>query len=205
MAEGERAIGSTTRTFATVKGVLTYAELADAVAPHLVDLLDRITSGRYFVRAIDEELIQDFHYKIIGEVMPEIAGKWRKTLVQVGNWLPPEPFEVPMRMREYTQNLNSRMQYADTLNLQMEALAYAEGEFLHIHPFQDFNGRTVRALLTKMLVDFDLPRVDVSVRRETEKFARYQNALAEYDNGSLAALVDFWQERFELDDLLGED
>jgi len=35
------------------------------------------------------------------------------------------------------------------------------------------------------------------VERDTEEFKKYQNALAEYDNGRMAALVDFWIKRLE--------
>jgi Fic family protein len=91
--------------------------------------------------------------------------------------------------------MKARLDNASTLDLQIEALAYAEGEFLHIHPFEDFNGRTIRAVLAELLMRFDLPIVDTSVKRNTARFKKYQNALAEYDNGRIACLVDFWQER----------
>ena len=130
--------------------------------------------------------------------MPQIAGKWRKVPVQVGNWLPPEPYEIPIRMHEYVANMQTRLSNSDTLDLQIETLAYAEGEFLHIHPFQDFNGRTIRAILSEIMMSFDLPLVDTAVERETIKFKKYQNALAEYDNGRIAALINFWQNRLSI-------
>ena len=72
-----------------------------------------------------------------------------------------------------------------------------KGEFLSVHPFQDFNGRTARAILGNLLVRMELPWVDVSVERDTDDFKRYQNALAEYDNGRIADLVEFWRMRLE--------
>lgn len=195
MATEKRPLESTTRTFDTVKGKLTYAELSDIVAPKLLRLLDDITDGKYLNRTFDEELIKIFHYQIIGGIIPQIAGEWRTVPVQVGNWLPPEPYEIPVKMHEYTANMQTRLDNSDTLDLQIEALAYAEGEFLHIHPFQDFNGRTIRAILSELLMRFDLPLVDTAVKRETPKFKEYQNALAEYDNGRIASLIDFWRER----------
>ena len=115
--------------------------------------------------------------------------------MQVGNWLPPEPYEIPLKMHEYAANMQARLDNSHTLALQIETLAYAEGEFLHVHPFQDFNGRTVRAILSELLMRFDLPLVDTSVARNTRRFLKYQNVLAEYDNGQLAGLIDFWQDR----------
>ena len=192
----EQPLESTTRTFETVKGALTYAELSDLIAPNLVKLLDDINDGEYRNRPIDEEMIQEFHRRIVGDLIPKIAGNWRSVPVMVGNWLPPEPYEIPMKMREYVENLQTRLDNAETIDLQIEALAYAEGEFLHIHPFQDFNGRTIRALLDELIGRLNLPQVDTAVERGTDEFKTYQNALAEYDNGRMNSLVEFWKKRF---------
>ena len=198
MATEERPLESTTRTFDTIKGKLTYHELSDLVAPKLLQLLDDITDGKYLDKVFNEELIKEFHYRIIGDIMPQIAGRWRTVPVQVGNWLPPEPYEIPVKMHEYVANMQARLSNSDTLDLQIEALAYAEGEFLHVHPFQDFNGRTIRAILSELLMRFDLPLVDTAVKRGTPEFKKYQNSLAEYDNGRIANLISFWQSRFSI-------
>ena len=196
MATEKRPLESTTRTFNTTKGKINYAELSDSIAPKLLELLDDITDEKYLNQPFDEKLIKDFHYQIIGEIMPQIAGKWRTVPVQVGNWLPPEPYEIPVKMYEYVANMKARLDNAETLDLQIETLAYAEGEFLHIHPFEDLNGRTIRAILSELLMRFDLPMVDTAVKRGTTRFKKYQNALAEYDTGRLMSLIEIWQERF---------
>jgi len=175
---------------------LTYAQLADQIAPHLLSLLSDIADGKFLARDFDENLIREFHRRIIGEILPDIAGKWRGVTVQVGVHVAPPPSEIPLKMREYVANLRERFSHADTTDLQVELLAYAEGEFLTIHPFADFNGRTIRALLTELLMRLDLPPVEVAVQRNTPMFKRYQNALAEYDNDRLQPLIDFWVERF---------
>ena len=195
MDKEEQPVESTTRTFDTTKGRITYTELSDLIAPKLLSLLDDVNDGKYREHPFDEELILNFHKRMIGDIMPEIAGVWRKVLVGVGNWIPPEPHEVPVKMREYVQNVQTRLQNSDTVELQIETLAYAEGEFLHIHPFQDFNGRTIRIILAELLGRFNLPPVDVYVKRNTSEFKEYQNALAEYDNGRLIELIEFWKNR----------
>jgi len=197
MAGQSESKQSLTRTFETARGVLTYAQLADAIAPYLLALLEDIANGEYVNKPFDEELCKEFHRRIIGEVLPSIAGKWRQELVRVGSYIPPEPPEIPVRMHEYIENMRTRLEHADTLDLQIELLAYAEGEFLHIHPFTDFNGRTIRALLLELLGRLDLPIIEVAVKRDTVRFKEYQNALAEYDNGHIQPLVNFWVERFE--------
>lgn len=199
MAEEERPLESTTRSFKTTKGIVSYAELSDLIAPHLLALFDDISDGKYRERELNEFMIQDFHRRITGEIIPNIAGKWRTIPVRVGNHIPPEPYEVPVLMHEYAENLNARIKNANTLELQIEALAYAEGAFLHIHPFEDFNGRTVRALLLELLLRFNLPPIDTAVARETVAFKDYQDCLADYDNGRPSPLQRFWEERFKSD------
>ena len=185
-----------TRTFATTSGTLTYAQLADLIAPQLLDLLSDITDEKFAKREFNENLIREFHQRMIGEILPNIAGEWRTISVQVGYHIAPPPHEIALRMSEYTKNMRARLPHATSLDLQIELLAYAEGEFLTIHPFADFNGRTIRALLTELLVRLNLPPVEVAVQRDTPMFKKYQTALAEYDNGHLQPLVDFWVERF---------
>ena len=118
------SLKSTTRTFETTKGLLTYAELSEQIAPNLLDLIYNIADSKYADSQLDEDLIRNFHYKIVGDIMPQIAGKWRNVPVMVGNWLPPEPYMIPMRMREYIKNLQTRIDNANTHQLQIEALAY---------------------------------------------------------------------------------
>lgn len=190
-----KADRSLTRRFATAHGDLSYAELADAIAPHLASVLARVARREHSQRLLNDELIRELHAEIIGDLIPDIAGHWRLGPVQIGNHVPPEHFLVPMLMRDYTENLQARLADADTIDLQLELLAYAEGEFLRIHPFADFNGRTVRVLLSELLVRLDLPLLEVAVERGTPAFDRYRTALADYDNGRPDLLIEFWIER----------
>lgn len=195
MGPAGEADESLTRRFATTQGELTYAQLADAIAPYLAALLDRIADGKYASQPFTDELVKRFHRAIIGELLPDIAGEWRREPVQIGHHVPADWFQVPMLMRDYADNVQARHADADTLELQVELLAYAEGEFLHIHPFADFNGRAVRALLSELLVRLDFPPVEVAVERDTARFNEYTTALAHYDNGRIGPLIEFWNER----------
>jgi fido (protein-threonine AMPylation protein) len=186
---------SLTRYFDTALGPLTYAELSDAIAPHLEALLDRITDGKYVGRQFTDDLVQEFHRDIVGSTLPEIAGKWRQENVRVGNHIPPDYYLVPIHMSQFAGNVQTRLGTAVTDELQIELLAYAEGELLHIHPFTDFNGRANRAILIELITRLDFPPINVSVERNTSQFAQYQAALAEYDNHLMEPLIDFWYER----------
>ena len=56
-------------------------------------------------------------------------------------------------MRTYTADLNARWPDASASlsDLTLEFLAFAEGRFLTVHPFRDFNGRTIRLFLLELL------------------------------------------------------
>jgi hypothetical protein len=43
----------------------------------------------------------------------------------------------------------------------------------------------------------DIPPVEISVERGSAAFASYVKALAEYDNGRLRPLVEFWDARLQ--------
>ena len=188
---------SSTRSFDTSRGPLTYAELSDAIAPHLEALLDEVVRGEFASRPFDEQLVKDFHSAFLLPLLPKMAGSWRTINVQVGNHVPPPPWEVAVRMRTYVDNVNARIFGANTFELQVEALAYAEWELLHVHPFEDFNGRATRAVLIELMDRLDIPPVEVAVARRGAAFAAYVNALAEYDNGRMQPLVEFWDARLQ--------
>ncbi len=206
MDQSSEGSASSTRSFDTSQGSLTYAELSDAIAPHLEALLDEVLRGDFAGKPFDEQLVKDFHSAFLAPLLPKTAGSWRTISVQVGNHVPPQPWEIPVRMRNYVENVNARILGAKTFELQVEALAYAEGELLHVHPFEDFNGRVTRAVLIELMGRLDIPPVEVAVERGTAAFASYVKALAEYDNSRLQPLVEFWDARLQrgLDELGSE-
>jgi hypothetical protein len=52
-----------------------YAEVSDLIAEPLSGLLDAVQSGFYGDRALDVDLIRDFHSAFLGDVVPGIAGR----------------------------------------------------------------------------------------------------------------------------------
>ncbi|MFN0075469.1 MAG: hypothetical protein ACKVY0_03230 [Prosthecobacter sp.] len=73
-------------------------------------------------------------------------------------------------------------------------LFFAEGRFLTIHPFRDFNGRTIRLLLTELLRRLDLPRVTLAPEGEAAR-AAYFLALEAADRFDWQPLMEVWNER----------
>ncbi len=114
---------SSTRQFDTLFGEKSYAEVSDLIAEPLRQLLDDVASGTFASSAMDVDLIRGFHLRILTDVMPDIAGRWRQKPVRVGSHYPPEHIHVDREMRELLDTFGARLQYSnDDITLQLEAL-----------------------------------------------------------------------------------
>ena len=183
--------GNATRYVETTRGILSYAELAPLLAERVALVELALYEQETFAAApLDEHLLLDLHRRIAGELVPEWAGRWRDIAVTVGRLEPPQPFQVPMLMRDYALDLQARWPAAASgkSDLLLELLAFAEGRFLTVHPFRDFNGRTIRVFLLELLRRLDLPRVELAPQTEAGR-AEYFTALEAADGGLLHSSV----------------
>jgi CRISPR-associated endonuclease/helicase Cas3 len=80
------------------------------------------------------------------------------------------------------------------MDLTLEFLAFAEGRFLTIHPFRDFNGRTIRVFLSELLRRLDLPLVNLAPEEESARTA-YFSALEAADRLDWQPLTEIWKAR----------
>lgn len=185
-----------TRFVETTQGLLSYAELAPLLADRVAAVEQGVAEGDYAEHALDEWLLLDLHRRICADLVPEWAGKWRDVEVTVGRLKPALPFQLPMLMRDYALDLQTRWAGAseDMGELMLEFLAFAEGRFLTIHPFRDFNGRTIRLFLSELLRRLDLPEVDLAPESEEER-QRYFTALEAADEHDWQPLMAVWNER----------
>jgi CRISPR-associated endonuclease/helicase Cas3 len=78
----------------------------------------------------------------------------------------------------------------------LEALAFAEGRLLSLHPFSDFNGRVTRVWLREILRRLQLPPVRL-VPVEQLGRAQYLAALQAADRNDWRPQMHIWQRRFE--------
>lgn len=150
----------------------------------------------FATRPLDESLLTEFHTRLCGDLTPDWAGKWRAVEVAVGPLTPPAPHQLPMLMRDYSRDLQARWVVAsgDDIALTLEFLAFAEGRFLTIHPFRDFNGRTIRVFLVELLCRLDLPRVELAPPTEAGR-TPYFASLEAADRRDLRPLVAIWRDR----------
>jgi len=71
-------------------------------------------------------LIVELHRRLCADLTPQFAG-WRQRPVIVGAHEPPEPHQVPMLMRNFALDLQTRLDAAADGKLLLESLAFAEG------------------------------------------------------------------------------
>lgn len=186
-----------TRFIETTRGILSYSEVAPLLAERVLHLEAALYQPEFDAWPPDERLAAEFHRRICHDLVPDWAGRWRTIEARVGNLTPPLPHHVPMLMRNYGADLLARWPAASgaTGNLTLELLAFAEGRFLSIHPFQDFSGRAVRLFLLELLRRLDLPWVVLAPAQESERQI-YFRALEAADQSDWQPLVAIWQNRF---------
>jgi len=188
---------SATRYVETTAGILSYRELAPLLAER-VALAEFAIYDRTLAPLPYLDLLLDLHRRVCGDLTPEIAGRWRTREVRVGNHQPPPSWEVPMLMKDYAADLEFRLTARKSSSPEhlIDALVFAEGRLLHIHPFADFNGRASRLFLAELLYRLDLPAIDPAAASE-EETRHYFRALRAYDQRDPRPLAAIWRHRFE--------
>lgn len=187
---------STTRFIESSLGIKSYKELA----PHLAKGVERVMASLLIKKPeelqITPEFIAGLHRDAFGELFPDWAGRYRDRDVKVGGHTPPPYYEVPVLMRRYCEDLEARLSSIGSEEHLVEALAFAEGRLLTIHPFRDFNGRVARMLLFAILYRLDLPPVElIPDEKDKEGRDRYLKALSKADKSDWQSLAEIWKER----------
>lgn len=99
--------------------------------------------------SISENLIRKINAIVLKDIKERIAGKYRMKQVIVGDYLPPEHFQVSPLMKEFVEWF--RKPYPPNLSPILYT-GIAHYQLVAIHPFEDGNGRTARILTTLMLI-----------------------------------------------------
>lgn len=182
-----------TREIASAAGALSYSEVSERLAAKVADCLDDLLDASPQQIAITPEWVREIHERIAGALFPDWAGKWRVAAVQVGTHLPPEPHEVPVRMRDFCLDIEERLRHADDAAGFADLLAWMDWRFQWIHPFKDFNGRVGRVLLFALTYRLGLPPMDPAALGPARD--AYFAALRAADCGDLGPLRKIWLDR----------
>ena len=192
-----------TRYFQTHDAILKYQDLVPLLGERVAETELSIYDREFAAFPLHDLLLQ-LHRCICRDLIPEIAGRWRRQDVRVGeDHEPPPHWKVPMLMRSYADDLEARLTDLTRSPGEEKAitdLTFAEGQLLHIHPFKDFNGRVSRLFLIELLCRLDLSVIASSIASPApEGSQRYFAALRAYDRHDRKPLIAIWRRRFTLE------
>lgn len=132
---------------------------------------------------VSENYLKQIHKLIIGDDESLSPGEYRNigVIITGSDHTPPEPFEVPIKMRDLFDWINEN----ESQNPIITA-AVAHHEMVKIHPFKDGNGRTARLLLNLILLKAGFPICNI---KRTER-PDYYNALSLADEGEYEPIIE---------------
>jgi Fic family protein len=164
-------------------------------ATEIVGNVAAMTAALKLAQRLDADAILAMHAALVGDLHPEIAGKWREEQVWIGgtSFGPHQADFIPSHHEHVPPLIDDLVAFVkrDDLPLLAQA-AVAHAQFETIHPFPDGNGRTGRALIHSMLRGHGLTQnvtVPVSAGLLTDT-AAYFGSLTTYREGDPSAIVE---------------
>ena len=187
------------------KGATSYKETSLGIIPRakLLELeIEGTNKGLQFINQlliensdppITPDLILTLHHVSFGWIFPDWAGKYRKIQVTISGKECPLYTKIPELiinlcndLKEQLKNLNTH-QDEEFISEIIGILAWFQHQFVYIHPFQDYNGRTARMLTVLLLLKLELPPAEIQIKTEKDR-QQYLKAMQNADNGDLLLL-----------------
>lgn len=130
-----------------------------------------------------EATVLDVHALVLDKIEKDFAGRYRNGGVRItgANFIPPNALKVPDLMAELIDWLNGN---PDGLHPLQQATLFHH-RFVHIHPFFDGNGRTIRLLFNLLLMREGYPPA-IILRNDRKK---YYEALNQANEGRFEKLA----------------
>jgi len=147
---------------------------------YLYDLIDNNTN-----ETISELLIRSLHALVIQNTNKDIAGKYRdKDVFITGtDHTPPSALDVKFKMTELINWAKENYKKMNTV----EFSAIFHHKLVHIHPFEDGNGRTARLIMNVFLMKKGYPLVVI----QKNDRRKYYRVLQFADQGNYKPLIKF--------------
>lgn len=148
-----------------------------------IDFLEQTVKASY---KLNERDILHVHYLVLQNIEKEFAGRYRNGGVRIvgANFVPPNALKVTQLMEELVAWVNE-----NPLQLNTVALAGVfHHRFVHIHPFFDGNGRTVRLLMNILLMKEGYPPA-IILKNDRKKYYQALNLAIKGDYSKLLLLV----------------
>lgn len=142
---------------------------------------------------ITPDLILTLHKVSFGWIFPDWAGKYRTIQVTVSEKECPRYTKIPEMVMNLCKDLEEQFKHIhqhddeDFISEAVRLLAWFQHQFVYIHPFQDYNGRTTRMLTVLLLLKLKLPPAEIQIKTEKDR-KQYLKAMQNADNGDLSLL-----------------
>lgn len=137
--------------------------------------------------------ICNLHKVSFGWIFPQWAGHYRKIQVTFSGKEALPYFQIQELVANLCKDLEERLKHLPSIEKEefilevVKLLAWLQHRFVFIHPFQDYNGRTARMLNILVLLQLNLPPIEIAVEKETDR-KRYLTAMQNADEGSFSLL-----------------
>ncbi len=185
----EIAIAFTYNTNAIEGSTITLEEareiIEDKIAPHkpLRDIKETEYHAAVFLKMLDRKipisipLLLQWHQEIFGETKYDIAGRFRRYLVRVGDHIAPD-------WQEAEKLMSQLIVFIKTAKMNpVEIAGRVHYKFEKIHPFGDGNGRIGRLIMNYILWHSGYPMIIIeyknrksyyrALRKNEEQFLNY--------------------------------
>lgn len=178
----------------TAFGVISGSQLIPLEAKGIKRALDCIIKISASKPHITPEIIKDIHKEGFAFIFPDWAGTFRLIEVTVGDYIPPSRYDIPQLVKNLCDDLEERLKHLHSAQDQAQylaevisLLAWFQHKLIWIHPFQDYNGRIARLVTNLLLLNLDLPIVEIKADSKKDR-ERYIKAMKEADQGNLTKL-----------------
>lgn len=178
----------------TAFGVISRSQLVPLEAQGVKNALEYIIKISGTKPLITPDLIKDVHKVGFVSIFPNWAGKFRLIEVTVGFYTPPSYYKLPQLVKSLCDDLAERLKHLPSSSEQekflaevISLLAWFQHRLVWIHPFQDYNGRIARLLTNLLLLNLELPIVEIKADTKGDR-DNYINAMKEADKGNLTKL-----------------
>lgn len=151
---------------------------------------------------ITPAFLKKLHQVGFGWIFPKTAGKFRAIEVVVSEHTPPKFYLAPEMIENFCKDTKARMKHLpkidepNFLEELIKLMAWAHHRFLWIHPFQDYNGRIARLLNNIILLNLNLPPIELKVETKLGR-KKYIKALQAGDKGNLLFLINIIKKAIE--------
>ncbi len=193
------------------KGATSYKETVFGIIPRqkLLKLeLEGTKKGLNFIHdlitknssiEITSQLICKIHETAFGWIFPEWAGKYRIVQVTISGNETPSYYKLPELMVNLCSDLKERLKHlpnpksANFIIEIVKLISWFQHQFVLIHPFFDYNGRTARILTILILIILGLPAVEIKIDDLSDR-KNYLQAMQEADKGDISRLENILEE-----------